>query len=229
MKPLIGIIPGSRTSPEGLRLDLPVMYGDAVARAGGLPVLLAGGPDGAGAWADRLDGLLLAGGGDVAPARYGQEDRGCRGVSERRDELEIALTLAFWAAGKPILGICRGIQVLCVALGGALVQDIGRELRLVHPNSYRPCHDVAIRRECFLGPLLGASHAVNSTHHQALRDIPPPLVPCAWSEEGRIAEAVEAADGRPVWGVQWHPERMTSDPAMDALFAAYIGRCLPDR
>jgi putative glutamine amidotransferase len=228
MKPLIGIIPGSHISPEGRRLDLPVMYGDAVARAGGLPVLLAGGPDGADAWPQRLDGLLLAGGGDVSPTLYGQDNRGSQGVDERRDQIEIALTLAFWEARKPILGICRGIQVLCVALGGALIQDIGQELRLVHPYSYQPCHDVEIRRECFLRPILGASHAVNSTHHQALRDIPPSLIPCAWAEAGRITEAVEAADGRPVWGVQWHPERLTGDPAMGALFTAFIERCFPD-
>ena len=183
MKPIIGITPGYRKKADeaAFRYDLPVTYAGAISRAGGLPVMLAGAPGDAGEWARALDGLLLPGGGDIAPALYGAANLYSNNISEQRDAVEIAAARAVWEARKPVLGICRGIQVLCVALGGTLVQDIGRELALSHPYLPTPCHGITIRPGSILSSIVGVPGVVNSTHHQALRDIPASLVPVAWS------------------------------------------------
>lgn len=226
MKPLIGITPGYRTGEnEIFRYDLPVSYGSAVTRAGGLPVLVAGDAD---EWTDRLDGLLLPGGEDIAPERYGAVNQDSAGVCERRDEQEITLARAFWQTGKPIFGICRGIQLVNVALGGTLYQDIAREMSIDHPHSPNPCHNIIVLPGSLLSALLGNTRTINSTHHQAIRDTAPCLRPCAWSESGRIIEAVEATDGHPLLAVQWHPERMTCG-SMDTLLGWFIAQCAKNR
>lgn len=154
-----------------------------------------------------FDGLLLAGGADMDPTLFGQENRGSQGIDPARDAAELALALAFLSAGKPILGICRGHQVLNVALGGTLIQDLGPEQNLFHLRRGRDqVHPVRTAPGSLLHRLYGPVFAVNSAHHQAVDRLGTGLVPTAWSESGLVeAMALETA---PVLGVQFHPERM---------------------
>lgn len=156
------------------------------------------------------DGLVLCGGDDVDPARFGQENNGSRGIDAARDQAELALAEAFLRAGKPILGICRGHQVLNIALGGTLIQDIAPELHPFHTHeegcSQDKVHTIRTRRDSLLWSLYGPLAVVNSAHHQALDRLGEGLTPTAWSEGG-LVEAVEH-QSLPVLGVQFHPERM---------------------
>lgn len=159
---------------------------------------------------DSYDALLLAGGGDVEPARYGQANTASCDVDLSRDKTELALIHAYMAAGKPILGICRGHQIINVALGGDLIQDIGDVLRPFHARGGLPDDRVHPVRACegsFLYGYYGAHFAVNSSHHQAVSRLGEGLRPVAWSESGFV-EAMEH-DALPIRCVQWHPERMS--------------------
>lgn len=223
-KPLILITPGYRY-PEGsaAQVQLSMDYVRAVEENGGIAVLAAGIPEAAGELALRMDGLLLSGGCDVDPAQFGQENRGTEDIDKVRDHLELALCRAMLALNKPVLGICRGIQVLNVALGGTLVQDIPSWLGIDHLNGTGLRHTVQVREGCFLAPQISGRWTVNSTHHQAVDQLGQGLIAVAHSEHGRIIEAVEADDGRPVWGVQWHPERLRrEDPVMDSIFQKLV-------
>lgn len=155
-----------------------------------------------------FDGLLLTGGGDVDPARYGQENLGSLTPDPNRDRTELALANAYLAAGKPILGICRGMQVLNVALGGTLVQDLGKIPNLFHrkAEAYK-VHPIHAAQDSILHSLYGTVFHVNSAHHQAADTPGRGVIITAWSEAG-VAEALELP-GMPVLGVQFHPERMT--------------------
>lgn len=199
----------------------PKTYAAAVSAAGGLPLLLPNLPEATEAYLPLLDGLLLSGGGDIDPTLYGQENRGSQPPDARRDAFELALTRAAVAKGIPILGICRGIQLLAVAFGGTLVQDIPTALGVPHPS------DPAVRHEAvggagFCRTILGESFIVNSTHHQCVDRLPGGFTAAAHSPEG-ILEAMYAP-GRPIWGVQWHPERLWQEDArMLSLFRLLTG------
>ncbi|MFN8377650.1 MAG: gamma-glutamyl-gamma-aminobutyrate hydrolase family protein [Anaerolineae bacterium] len=205
----------------------------AIAAAGGLPVYVPPGLD------DdvlrdlysRLDGLLLPGGPDVRPDRYGQAQHPMTQViDDPRDTLEI--TLAQWAFEDdvPVFGICRGHQVLNVALGGTLVQDIPSIVgdNLTHdisddtPRSTR-MHDVDIDADSRLSGILGTTHvSVNSIHHQSVLEVAPAARVTANAPDG-VIEALEVP-GKPfMLSVQWHPEDLYSnDPTMARLFESFI-------
>ena len=243
--PRIAISP-NLMGPDGARRFYPnkhLAYAErsmaaAVHRAGGLPILL---PDLPGAAADVLttcDGLLLAGGADVAPGSYGAEPiLGGRYPGEpERDALEIGLVRAAFERGLPVLGICRGHQVLNVALGGTLLQDIAAERpgSLIHRDQERydtlrhgVRFDPASRLARLLAPL-PEDPVTNSIHHQAVDRVAPGLRAVAWAEDG-IVEALEPEDdGRFAFGVQWHPEWMPwrpDDPRLvpaAPLFEAFV-------
>ena len=173
------------------------------------------------------DGLILAGGGDIAPARFGQEDRGSQPPDLLRDRAELDLAEAFLAAGKPILGICRGHQVLNVALGGTLIQDLPPEVRPFHAHEEGEddrIHPVRSRPGSLLRQLYGPLFSVNSYHHQGLDALGGGLIPTAWSEWG-VVEGAEHVR-LPVFSVQFHPERMTGDLARrDTVDGGTIFRC----
>lgn len=177
-----------------------------------------------------FDGLLLTGGGDIDPARYGQPDRGSLPPDPERDRTELALIKACLDAGKPVLGICRGCQVLNVALGGTLMQDLGEALNLFHRRiDADKVHPVRAQEGSILHSLYGPLFHVNSAHHQAV-DMPGKgLIVTARSESG-VVEAIELP-GRPVLGVQFHPERMTglhTRPATvdgGAIFRWFMAQC----
>jgi len=228
MSPLICITTDSncRRAPGGPRqLILSKAYAAAIAAAGGVPLLAAEFcPE---ALAELCGGLLLGGGDDLAPALYGEVPlNDSLHVDPERDAFEWALTRAFLQAGKPILGICRGCQVLNCLLGGTLYQDLPAQLGAHHLDSSLR-HDVVCREDSLLHRLFGRRFPVNSTHHQAVRDAAPGLWVTACSDDG-VVEAIEATDGRFLIGVQFHPERLTGPhgdglaPDFAPLFRAFV-------
>lgn len=153
-----------------------------------------------------FDALLLTGGGDLDPARYGEEDRACCGIDAARDEKELALIRAFAAAGKPVLGICRGHQLLNVFFGGTLVQHLPNAPEHGNPGKGDQVHDTMAVPGCFLDRVYGNHFQVNSAHHQGLGRIGDGLRAVQHTPDG-LAEGI-CHESLPIWGVQWHPERM---------------------
>lgn len=158
--------------------------------------------------AEECDGLLLPGGGDIDPARYGQLPAGSEAPDLQRDAAELELVSRFLAWGKPMLGICRGVQLLNVALGGNLIQDLPTvSYHRRDPERGDRVHTVSAGEGTFLSSLYGREFAVNSAHHQALGRLAPDLNLAAVSVDDSVPEAVECPEKR-IYGVQWHPERM---------------------
>lgn len=166
------------------------------------------------AYAFELDGLLLMGGSDVCPATYGEAPLRPEWNGDRvRDDYEIALLRSFAAQGKPVLGVCRGAQIINVAQGGTLYQDIAtqRPDALSHRNwaiYEQNCHATALVAETRLAQLYPGVVLVktNSIHHQAVKDLGRELVVEAWSEPDRMVEALRWTGASYLFGVQWHPE-----------------------
>ena len=203
-------------------------YVESLARAGAeVHWVELSDPDAAAAEALTCDGLLLPGGGDMDPAFYGQERiPACGEPNLLRDAAEPKLLRAFLAADKPVLGICRGIQVMNVVLGGTLYQDIKPFEHVPHNDHWAKVHTVTVRRGTLLSRLLGQDTVlVNSQHHQAADRIAPELEIAALSEDG-IVEALEKPDAHFCLGVQWHPEWLSdADPAQQGLFGAFVEAC----
>ncbi|NWF79594.1 MAG: gamma-glutamyl-gamma-aminobutyrate hydrolase family protein [Chloroflexi bacterium] len=240
MKPLIGISCGTFHDRDWCPPSFGhrQTYVDAVLRAGGAPMLIPPVQDELilRELFSRLDGLLLAGGGDIEPARYGAEPHENLGtVDPLRDSAELPMARWAVAEGKPVLGICRGIQVLNVALGGTLYQDLPSQVggNLAHNLSYERedwtllAHDLRLAPDSRLRQLLGVERLlVNSLHHQAVREIAPGLRAVAWAADG-VIEAVEGVGEGFVLGVQCHPEALQggADPRWQAVFAAFVQSC----
>lgn len=175
-------------------------------------------------------GLLLTGGDDIDPALFSQENRGSRGIDRARDDAELALLDAFCAAGKPVLAICRGHQMVNVWLGGDLIQDLGPDLTPFHRKaSGDQVHPVRAEKGSLLHRLYGPVFPVNSSHHQGLGRLGRGLRAAARSEDG-VIEAVEH-ESLPLISVQFHPERMTGALARPdtvdggKIFRAYLELC----
>lgn len=175
------------------------------------------------------DGLLLTGGADVAPVYYGEAAMTeCGKVDTWRDETELAYAKAFLAAKKPIMGICRGMQLLNVALGGTLYQDIPAQLGYEHPHA---AHEVVASEVSELSRLFGRRFTVNSYHHQAVKTLGEGLVADAvFAEDERLVEAMHHTE-LPVAAYQWHPERMRGKdrmtkegPDMEPLFKLFLDK-----
>ncbi|WP_327044450.1 gamma-glutamyl-gamma-aminobutyrate hydrolase family protein [Microbispora sp. NBC_01189] len=200
---------------------LPYMYVDHVVRAGGQPVILppAGEPA---ALAGRLDGLIIAGGGDIDPARYGAAPAEQTGyIRNFRDDAEFGLMSAALAAGLPFLGICRGLQVLNVALGGTLHQHLPA---VVDHTGHSPAPGVFGRLPVRLSPSLAKVYgdeelAPAHYHHQAIDRLADGLEVTARSDDGTI-EAVEVTGAAFALAVQWHPEADEDGPLFHALVEA---------
>jgi anthranilate synthase component 2/putative glutamine amidotransferase len=211
-RPLIGISTYREQARWGAwdlpAVLLPAMYADAVDRCGGEPVLLPTGALSPGV-VDRLDGLVLAGGADVDPAHYGQAPGPHTTVLRPdRDDAELGLLQAALEQDLPLLAVCRGVQLLNVALGGDLVQHLPD---VPGTGSHHPGGGTFARREIRTEPgsvlagLLGPTATADCHHHQALGRVADDLTPTAWAEDG-VLEAVEAEGRRFCLGVQWHPE-----------------------
>ncbi len=244
MKPMIGISCMYNSGNEigratGMGLegqDWNYVSGDyvyAVRRAGGIPVLLPhiGSKEVLDDLIDRLDGLLVTGGEDVDPQRYGQRMKGyCGAIVPQRDEEDLAAVRRAYQTGKCILGICRGIQILNVAMGGTVYQDLEKEGGFAHhmvmqsPKEF-PSHQDRFVEGSLLRSIFGAEHSVNSYHHQAVREPGENVTVTAYSEDG-VPEGIEVSGGAPfVVGVQWHPEMMSASEDHLALFRAFVDAC----
>jgi putative glutamine amidotransferase len=222
MKPLIGLSPTPATHENRLIEHVNRSYVDAVLRAGGIPLMLPVlDPADAAEVLGTLDGLILTGGDDVDPLRYGAAAVAeVRGVDAGRDAFELALVAAAAAAGIPVLGVCRGTQILNVAMGGTLVQhlpDVTDQPHCVRDRFAEPVHEVGIQAASRLAGIVGIDRLpVNSLHHQAVDALGAGLRAVAWAEDG-VVEAIESIWPR-MLGVQWHPELFPCHPGHDDLF-----------
>jgi putative glutamine amidotransferase len=230
-------VPGKQSEPDVAERKNE-LYADAIRRHDGEPIVIDAGAD------ERMrrdafaamDGLLLTGGADVDPSRYGSTVQGASGMEPDRDALEAAAFAAAEEKALPILGICRGLQALNVFLGGKLVQDIpghagpgwshGSALR--HPLRIAP--GTRLARIIFPTNVRGGVIEVNSYHHQGVRaaDLAPTLVPNAYASSaiGELVEGVETRSGRFVLGLQCHPERTDSTPqAFERVFRVFVDAC----
>jgi putative glutamine amidotransferase len=211
----------------------PQVYANALADAGARPLILPPVPSvtaDPGGWLDGIDGLVLAGGADIDPARYGQApDESVYGIDPALDDLELALLGAALERGLPVLAVCRGMQVLNVAFGGTLRQDISEDPDPIdHGNPVEivaATHDITIESPSRLADTLGVSTAhVVSIHHQAVDRVGDGLRVTARAEDG-IVEALEPVDPEAGWvvGVQWHPERRIHPAEIQRrLFAGFV-------
>lgn len=235
-KPLIGI-----TASHDLRtgdLRMAPSYQSAIQKSGGIPLILplALEEEECRRLAETLDGFLFTGGPDVHPFLFGEDTmEGCGDRSPLRDQTELSLFSAVYQQKKPVLGICRGAQLINIALGGDIYQDLASQLPGRLPIAHRqpfhlsnPSHRVSLEPDSLLAKISGAETIeVNSAHHQAIRKTAAPL-----SVSGRTAdsviEAVEQRDYPFLIGVQWHPE-MLADTYSHAsrLFEAFVCTCRP--
>jgi putative glutamine amidotransferase len=217
--------PGKVGNWEGA-YALPEPYVAALVAAGARVALLPPAQPGAAEeLLARVDGLLLAGGGDIEPARYGAADHPAQyGMDPDRDELELELATTAVAMGVPTLGICRGVQLLNVAFGGTLIQHLpDGDGRIVHRDEARQAlHDVEVEPGSRLAAALGQTRAAGrSHHHQGLDRIGEGFRPVAWAPD-RLVEGIERAQGWTV-GVLWHPESTAaSDPVQHRLLRSWV-------
>ena len=228
-KPMIGIspsaVPYEADHGSFRRYASMTAYADAIAAAGGIPVVLPFVPGDVPALVDRLDGVVLSGGADISPSRFGDQDvhPDTYDVDPMRDEFELSLVHEALGREKPVLAICRGIQVLNVALGGTLHQHVpdafsGLVHRQHHANipADQPGHEVIVTPGTALARTVGCERLpVNSFHHQGLKALATDLIATAVSEDG-LVEAVEHRTRPNVLGVQWHPELMASTSVAQA-------------
>lgn len=234
MKPLILITSKPKAddfSVGGLRYA-PANYCNAIIQAGGIPVIAAlADPE---EYAQLADGILFTGSAcDITPSLYGQENRKSMECDPALDEMELALFHAFYKRNKPIFGICRGIQVINVALGGSLIQDIPEEVSNlgVHQKVYAKetySHPVTAIQSSLFCRLFGKKFSTNSYHHQAVKECGKGLIPTVVTEDG-IIEAVEH-ENKPVFATQWHPERMIGQEQLELtdmmpLFRYFVDLC----
>lgn len=229
MQPLIGIT-CSFDDRDG-RFFLARAYIDSVAEAGGIPLILPGTDKikKLDSYLKVISGVLLAGGGDLDPSYFDEEPHPALGeITPERDRFEIMLANAAMEKKMPILGICRGIQVLNVACGGNLIQHIPAEIKkpLKHSQSApraHPTHNITIDKDSQLADIFGVSALrVNSFHHQSVKEPAEGFRVSAMSSDG-VIEALEALEYPFVIGVQWHPECMTvNDSKSRQLFKAFV-------
>lgn len=154
-----------------------------------------------------FDGLILCGGGDIHPKYYGQEIDGSDHIDLERDAVEMALAKAYIEAGKPVLGICRGLQLLNIYFGGTLIQHLENAREHSSYAEYDLVHNVCAEEGSIVRKLYGDVFCVNSSHHQAIGELGKGLKATMRTEEGRVIEGIEH-ETLPVFAVQWHPERM---------------------
>lgn len=219
-------VTGTRRTDNGReRVALNTAYVRALTRSELVPLVVPPllNPEDACAALDRVQGLVLTGGEDVEPARYGaQRHAKLEDTDAARDAVEVALIAGARARRLPILAICRGIQILNVALGGTLYQDLPSERPSeIDHGDKRSRHGLRVAPGSLLHRTLGtAETTVNSRHHQAVRDLAPALRATAWATDG-VVEGAEPATGSDPWmiAVQWHPE----DDVEDALFRGFAG------
>lgn len=238
-RPLIGLTPGHNT--ENQDIFMRPTYLKALSDAGAIPVVLplVSSDEDLEQLVRTFDGFLFTGGPDPHPFLFGEEThRSCGNISVRRDSMETALLKKVMKTGKPVFGICRGIQIINVVLGGNLYQDIRAEYQdgqtgdafpVAHSQPcdfHTPAHTVTLSPDSRLAQICGCrTLKVNSMHHQAVRDLAPGLAACAIASDGLI-EAVEMPGYPWLTAVQWHPEYLLEDPAARRIFENFAASCL---
>jgi putative glutamine amidotransferase len=244
MKPIILITAGKQNpgTPRGevqmVTSGCDVDYVESVVRAGGAPVILPclADREAIDAAVQAADGVLLTGGGDIVSLAYGEEPHATSKLQDpTRDEMEFEVTRRALDRRLPILGICRGVQVLNVALGGTLIQDVPSQVpgAVQHYSGGLDTvllHTVAIEEDSLLARVLGATAmAVNSWHHQAVKEVGQDLRVNCRARDG-VIEGLEATDGRPILGVQFHPEECTAAyPQFRTLFDWLTHEAIADK
>jgi len=237
MAPVIGITSQRRDVATSYGAQpattVTLSYSDSVIGAGGVPVVLPIlEPESVPYALRRFDGLVLTGGGDISPDAYGGEGHpAIYGIHEERDRSELAVARYAAEHKMPVLAICRGTQIMNVALGGDLIADIpsqvdgGFEHFVTGNGAAKQAHQVVdLAEDCGLAQLFGTSSLkVNSLHHQAVKTPAPGLRPVAWGEDG-VVEALESEDSSwPLLAVQWHPENLVeTESAARTLFDELI-------
>ena len=231
MKPIIGVSAAVNDSHSSIIRDF---YINAICDAGGAPILLpcVDFAETLDSYALLCDGFFFTGGVDIDPARYGESVReACGKIYDFRDEYELALFDRAFRSAKPILGICRGIQLINVALGGSLYQDIPSERpsQIPHRQSEpetTPSHSVNITKGTPLHALVGAERMkANSFHHQAIKKLGRGLEVMATADDG-LVEAVYSTEARYLRAYQWHPERLfQSDEQNRLIFRDFVDAC----
>jgi putative glutamine amidotransferase len=234
MKPRIGVTCTQVLRDDRLIGEISRAFTDAVTRTGGIPMVL---PVLEGVDADDviagLDGLLLSGGGDVVASYYGGSPGEVEySVDDARDAWELALVSAAREAALPMLGVCRGAQVLNVAFGGTLIQHLPKITDISHrqlDKDLEIVHEVRVDPASMLATITGRQvFGVNSLHHQAVARPGSGLRPVAWAPDG-VVEAVESTDRSAVLGVQWHPELLTDQPVHNRVFSWLVQASLERR
>jgi putative glutamine amidotransferase len=225
--------PGDHSRPEYARRRND-LYLAAVSRHGAepLPLDARSSREERDALLSTMDGLLLSGGADIDPARYGQPNRGSREIEDDRDDLEATAWEAARERGVPVLGICRGLQAINVFAGGSILQHVEGHAGAGWSMGPPATHPLRLVQGTRLAKLLGdgdpgATLEVNAFHHQGIResDLAPGLRPSAWADSsaGPLVEGLESATDEFVVGIQCHPERTDSTPAsFERLFAAFV-------
>lgn len=233
MKPVILLTVGTRYNENrGMaQFELFENYAEAITTAGGAPLLICTDDvEALASAAETAHGLFLTGGDDVAPEKYGEPRKPkCGASDDRRDAAELVLCEIFTARRKPILGVCRGLQLINVCFGGTLTQDLPSERGLSHP--FRSVHEIETPESSWLRSHFPPKFIVNSYHHQAIDKLGEGLAAAAFSENGRVIEALEH-ESLQIRAVQWHPERMTGEPRYDpegpdmaAIFRSFCDMC----
>ncbi len=236
MHPIIGITARPQNVPSARNEILAYLsthtYTDSILRAGGIPVLLPPVQNSfVDAVLDRVDGVVFTGGGDIAPERYGAErDEAVRMVNHERDEFELDLVRKAYARRMPTMAICRGNQVVNVAFGGTLIQDLPSHAGahghdIVGEGAYEPHSSALIEDDSRIARAIGSGlHGINSIHHQAVEELGQGLRVVASAPDGTV-EALEHNDEDwPLISVQWHPEYLGVRDHGDShdLFTAFV-------
>lgn len=238
MKPLIGIAGNILLNNADLN-GLPITYTpqgfvNGIRQADAIPVVFPiSDPAEAKDYLSKVDGLLLAGGQDVSPLLFGEEPSLKLGATNpARDAFEIALVKEAIHQAKPIFAVCRGLQLVNVAYGGTLYQDVSdypdltvQHIQLTHFET--GAHTINIDPESKIGKIFGDQYVVNTYHHQAIKELADPFKAVAWSKDGLI-EAFEAkSPNQSIVAVQWHPELMIPyDLMMQRLFTDFVKRTI---
>ncbi len=227
-KPIIGIGSDVQATPgKRERAFVYTTYTESLRRAGAIPVLIPPQPENALDIVEELDGILLAGGDDCDPAIYGEQAHpSVEPMDPRRQTNDLTLAKVARERGIPTLGICLGLQVMNVAAGGTLVQDIDSQMQTdIHHASEpedRARHSVVVEQGTKLAAILGSRNLhVNSSHHQAIRKVPEDLRITAHAPDG-IVEGLEDPRHPFYVGVQWHPEDMKGETSASAIFGAFV-------
>ncbi len=222
-EPYIGLL--AAQNQEGLDIidKVATSYTDAVAAAGGVPIILPNTE--ISDYFDLLDGVLLIGGvSDIDPSLYGQENTASKDTNTTKDRLEIEYVHKCLETKKPFFGICRGMQIMNVALGGTLIQHIQTAINHAdYPHQNEPAHEITVERSFYVE---GGVYRVNSIHHQAVDKLGTGLHATAQALDGivEMIEPIESSDHF-FLGVQWHPECIFDMPLSKRLFEGFIASC----